>query len=1523
MTEPRRFRYLVSAIVSTYNADRFLAGKLEDLEAQTIASQLEIIVIDSASPGNERAIVEQFQRRFDNIRYLRTDQRETVYQAWNRGIRMATGEFVTNANTDDRLRHDAYEVLVQALRERPECVLAYPNMRITKQENATFERHEPFGFRDWPDFDRLNLLELCCVGPFPLWRKSLHDDIGYFDERFKSAADYELWLRAALKYDFVHVPQFLGLYWLSEETVSRKGDLPTLEYLEVQKEYRPRFAPITPAPVELEPEQWREFQALATRLDAGDGSILPELEGFSARHPRAPRFHLELARIFYKKGEIGYAKKYFEKAVIIDPGNDSYRDALHSFLKSELYQALQHQTAFIAGNPDDLEAHLCAGMILILMERYQAALPHYRRALELSPGNALAQCNIAFLERRLSPGEDAGYFTCERPEVRRLVSRRARRVLDVGCAAGRLGLALKKRQGAEVWGIEPAPEAARAAQAVLDRVLAGSVEEALPGLPQDYFDSIVAADVLEHLVDPERVLRELAAKLSPGGEVIVSLPNVRHWSVLKELLEGNWEYRDAGILDRTHLRFFTRNSALALFDRAGYAVTSVAPVALSGDEGVPELLLRALATGGIETPTLQEEGGVYQYLFRLVPKGRELTSIVILTFNELECTRECLESIDRHTPEPHEVILVDNGSTDGTIPYLREFCAQRNGYRLIENGTNLGFAAGCNVGMREAHGGHILLLNNDVVVTRGWLSGMLDALAREPEAGLVGPMTNRIAGPQQTGDAVYHDTAGMDAYAASFRSANYGRRIPVDKLVGFCLLFTRAVLAEVGELDTRFGSGNFEDDDFCLRAALKGYRCVIAGDVFIHHYGSRSFTGNRIDHAAAMRQNRRLFDVKWDLSSLELELAVRLVVHNAQVQGKKLAQRGEMKQAVDLLLEQGIALAGGAALPYLTLAGILAQAGKPRQALEVLAETPAKDDLVALLLRGRCHRELGEPEVALDLSEEAAKLDPEDPGVLHLQGVLALDAGDRQKGEEDLREALAGDPGCASAYGALASLFWERGDRDQALRLAELSFALDPLELSALGRYHDYATACEALPREEERLREALLLYPEHKGLCYGLIELLIRGARYGEAIAAIEEAAVRYGLDDAAIDAALQIRTLAGAPPAPRPGSGSISVCMIVKNEVQHLAQALLSVRGLADELVVVDTGSSDRTGDIARIFGARLFSFPWNGSFADARNFSLAQAAGDWIMILDADEALAAEDLPPLVETVRRGDTVAYSFVTRNYTGAIARRNWVANAGEYAELERGQGWTPSEKVRLFPNRPDLRFEGAVHELLEPSLVKSGIAIHAVDVPVHHYGRLDQARNREKQEHYYLLGRKKLAESAASPDALLELARQATELERLQEAQELWHLLLQGTPGHAEAHFNLGYLHLAAGDYGLGYQHALLATELDPELKEAAFNLAKCELYRGHVPAALARCQDMLHHWPGYPAAHSLFAVCLLLQGDRTGGEAEVAGLAAQGFDCGDFLNEYAGGLRRGGLEHLAAPLADLAARLQAGVRP
>jgi len=1571
--------YLVSAVVSTYNAERFLRGKLEDLEAQTIAQDLEIIVIDSGSPQDERSIVAEFQGRFGNIRYLRTEQRETVYQAWNRGIRMATGEFVTNSNTDDRLRRDALETLVRALREHPACVLAYPDMRITEQENATFDEHRPLGYRDWPPYSRHSLLELCCVGPFPLWRRSLHEKIGYFDERYRSAADYEFWLRASEHHDFVHVPQFLGLYWLSEQTVSRRGDLPTLEYLQVQKEYRARFAGLAPPPAVPPAEAHERFRSLIERVrslgspsDVPEGGAahpgvaglpefqdaLRELERFSELHPAFPTAHHELAQLYYKKGEIGLAKKHFEKAALLEPGSKTFADSLHGFLRLELYQSLQHHTAQLSKDPGDLESRLGAGMICILLERFEAARAHYRLALGVEPGNPLALGNLAALDGRAAPpsspsplagegrgegegatgcsaggftlppesqsGKDldcaaeAAYYGFSRPEVQRLVNRRARRILDVGCAGGKVGAGLKERQGAEVWGIECNARAAAEAARHLDRVVEAPVELALAQLPGGGFDSIVLADVLEHLVDPAAVLAGLSEKLAPTGELIVSLPNVGHWSVLQGLLEGSWEYQDAGILDRTHLKFFTRKSALALFAAAGFAVTSVTPIALAGDSGMPLPLLAALQQAGAAGPELARESAAYQYLFRLVRPAALLTSIVILTYNELDCTRECLESIARNTPEPHEIILVDNGSSDGTLPYLRELAAGGSHFRLLENGENLGFAAGCNLGMRLARGGRILLLNNDVVVTRGWLGGLLDCLEREPGAGIVGPMSNEVAGPQRVAGTGYRSTEELEAFARSFGRKNGGRRVRVGRVVGFCMLFTRELLERVGELDQSFGSGNFEDDDLCLRAALAGFGSVIAGDVLIHHYGSRSFKANGIDYARAMATNRAVYDAKWDLARLDEQLAKKVITRNAISRGLGLARQGRPGEAVELLLQQGIRFSPGSREPYRVLAEILVEAGSFRDALEVLDQMPGGKDLPSEVLAGLCHSAQGEPGRAREHAERALRRDPESAGALHLSGVLALGRGETQAAEALLGAGIAADPGFGPCYTELAGLSWDRGARAQGLQLAELGFVLSPLNMAGLSRFHDYAVECDALALEEERVREARAIFPEHQGLAFGLIEILIRRGRYPEAMAQIEQAAADFGMADAMIDAALAVRDRIGPQAAQVDGRPTVSLCMIVKDEARHLPAVLQSVRPLADEIVVVDTGSGDRSADIARVFGARLFSFPWTGSFSEARNFSLDQASCDWILVLDADEVLAAGDLPPLRSLLERSATpTAYSFTTRNYTLEITRKNWTANAGEYPGEERGCGWTPSEKVRLFPNDRRLRFQGAVHELLEPSLVGCAIPIHGCDVPVHHYGKLDTEKSPLKQEQYYLLGLRKLSETGGDVASLTELALQATELERLGEAEELWRRVLLAHPDSSEAHFNLGYLHLVGAKYPTAHAHALRAAELAPGMKEAAFNLAKCELFLGNSQGALQRCQELLQAWPDYPPALSLYCASCLVLGLTGEGEAVLERLARRGYDCGDYLTEYAGGLLKGECGALAAPLLRLAERI------
>jgi 2-polyprenyl-3-methyl-5-hydroxy-6-metoxy-1,4-benzoquinol methylase len=162
------------------------------------------------------------------------------------------------------------------------------------------------------------------------------------------------------------------------------------------------------------------------------------------------------------------------------------------------------------------------------------------------------------------------YYNSERHEILGLIPKDSRRILEVGCGSGELGRACKEQNGAEfVAGMEYNKKAAAIAETNLDRVIVGDVEQLDLPFDPGYFDCIVYADILEHLVNPAKVLKKHVDSLAPNGKVVTSIPNVRYLAVLNHLVEGNWKYQDEGILDRDHLRFFTIKEMVALFAEAG------------------------------------------------------------------------------------------------------------------------------------------------------------------------------------------------------------------------------------------------------------------------------------------------------------------------------------------------------------------------------------------------------------------------------------------------------------------------------------------------------------------------------------------------------------------------------------------------------------------------------------------------------------------------------------------------------------------------------------------------------------------------------------------------------------------------------------------------------------------------------------------------------------------------------------------------------------------------------------------
>jgi SAM-dependent methyltransferase len=167
-----------------------------------------------------------------------------------------------------------------------------------------------------------------------------------------------------------------------------------------------------------------------------------------------------------------------------------------------------------------------------------------------------------------------GYYDQARPEVAHLVPRECGRVLEIGCGSGQLGCLLQQR-GHRVTGVELVPEAAEQARAHLDAVVCADIETEGLDLPEGSFQALVLADVLEHLVDPWGTLARLVRLLEPGGVVVVSVPNVQNLDVIWRLVRGRWDYRERGLLDIGHLRFFTLASILKLFREAGLRIETI------------------------------------------------------------------------------------------------------------------------------------------------------------------------------------------------------------------------------------------------------------------------------------------------------------------------------------------------------------------------------------------------------------------------------------------------------------------------------------------------------------------------------------------------------------------------------------------------------------------------------------------------------------------------------------------------------------------------------------------------------------------------------------------------------------------------------------------------------------------------------------------------------------------------------------------------------------------------------------
>jgi GT2 family glycosyltransferase/spore maturation protein CgeB/tetratricopeptide (TPR) repeat protein/SAM-dependent methyltransferase len=1181
--------------------------------------------------------------------------------------------------------------------------------------------------------------------------------------------------------------------------------------------------------------------------------------------------------------------------------------------------------AFYLARPEVRQRVATTGQqVVIEKHTYRHRMERILRAAAAQPRSV----PVSAADRLRNSEFDPGYFEFDRPELLAQIPPTASDVLDVGCAAGLLGQALKRRQPTRVVGIERNPRAAGAARSRLDEVLVSDAEDEAVQFPNMTFDVVVCGDILEHLREPLNFLRRVRSWLRPTGQLVASIPNVRHHSVVRSLLAGDWTYESAGLLDRTHLRFFTRREIEKLLFRAGFHAPTVSPLpgpghaewVATGRRG--EVRIGGLGIGPLD-PVEAEEFFTYQWLVSATPvPEREwgLTSIVIPVFNQIGYTRQCIDSLRLVTDEPFELIVIDNGSTDGTSAYLRALADGDDRVRIVRNEANRGFPAAVNQGIRIALGRQVLLLNNDTILPTGWLHRLLAALHRDPDVGLVGPCSNRVSGEQQV-PVTYADLTGLDGFAWEWGKAHDGTMEDTDRLVGFCLLIRRELIERVGLLDERFGLGNFEDDDFCRRARAAGFRTLIARDAFVHHFGGQTFLALGIDFVGLMRANEEQFDRKWNQAELtpaapprslpSSSIRVLILAHIALFRDRMgkgmyyryaaLAQRpgvtlfgpGMPGYSADMSIEDAVRVACNGVWPDAILHGCDPRAsGRPLvsglervraiTAIEIYDSWTFEERQFEFIRRHGFtlglmasdghhlrHYQAACPRTEFVWAPNAVNTELfRDHGLAKAYDIIVYGATNPEvyplrarlasllANQAEFRVRQIPHPGYypapAAQHDVIAS---ERLSRE--INQAWIGIATSSIYRCLLEKYLEIA-ASNALVAGDmpDGARSVfgddfieLSLGDSDEAVLEKLRQALADKDRLREMTAAARRRVIKEFSTDAFADRVLAVladsverRSRQGpsetiqsgggaavaesAPGGPglkyrvQPGPAGglllepapcvLSVCLIVRDNAGTIRACLESIRPWVDEMIVVDTGSTDETPRIAAELGARMFHFPWCDDFSAARNESLRHARGQWVFWMDSDDTIDAVNGRAIRE-------LALGNHPPDLLGFVVRVHF-PGPGSDNELD----FTMVDHVKLFRNRPDLRFDGRIHEQILLAIRRAGGEVAWTDLFVVHsgydYSPAGQVRKRDRD-------------------------------------LRLLNLELSERPNHPFTLFNLGmtYADLGRWEEACGYLEQCLQHSIEGEsqVRKAYALLTQSWLQRGELDLALQNCRQGLKHFP------------------------------------------------------------------------
>jgi len=686
-------------------------------------------------------------------------------------------------------------------------------------------------------------------------------------------------------------------------------------------------------------------------------------------------------------------------------------------------------------------------------------------------------------------------------------------------------------------------------------------------------------------------------------------------------------------------------------------------------------------------------------------------AIITTVHNSIKHTVNCVESVLAHSKD-FEMVIVNNGSTDGTTNYLREIAEKHGNFHIIENKENKTFAAGNNQGIEFVKKNfssveYIIFLNNDTVVTPNWISRMEGHFDNVPikNIGMVGPVSSMSNGHQMVG------RQDSEAWYSQYR----GRWKQAGILFGWCIMAKAKVIEKIGGFDERFKNSH-EDNDLCLRAQLAGYKLIIAYDTYIHHLGQGTIR-NKYDIEKYKENgfiNRERYYDKWYKPGKKKLVAVY------RTNGGKYLEKS---------LEQTSKFANHIIIHFCRFARDINRAeyiGQLSKKFPKITKVEFYDGIFQedyernwLLQEALKLNKAGEADWCISIDDDEIY---EDKFIEQCQALM------NPRNPEIF------------AYWCHWRTIWETRPDGEYYRTD-----------STFGRFSNYRffkliqgqEIYHVTHPEGHHCGSAPLIAMENtkwtnirvKHLGYDTSEQRQKKYEFYEKNDNFKRKE-DIGYEDYRHLISTKVELQKYCP------DHGISCLIMVKNEEEHILECLENIYYLVDEIVVIDTGSTDKTLNKIEYFSkysripVKVFKMPWGDNYSIPRNFGKTKCTKKYILHIDADERFEIGDLDRLFRLSEKGyDAVIFHVV--NYLEPITEHK----KPKYAS---------TEAIRLFRNIPEFYYSGILHETLDDSFCAYArshkIKFDRSHVLLHHYGYLrPEKRLKGKLQYYEKLNEKQI----------------------------------------------------------------------------------------------------------------------------------------------------------------------------------